>query len=147
MMKLLPLASLALLIPMATHAQTPRERRDIPWYMANERAMRETLQRCARDARAQDTYNCRNAEAAATQLRADRNAREGLRSLELQERDLDPVRNQVTFRAFTRACERRARGEPTQWMDQEFIRFCDRVDWRQPTGALAPGAGSRNNGK
>lgn len=108
------LASLALLacIAPASAQNRGREVRDVPWYQARPAILEETLRRCHRDARLAATWDCQNAEGAASSRLGRSFSRRGD---PLLEPNYDPRTNPFGYAALQEACTRRRPGSEMFW--------------------------------
>ena len=113
--------------------QSRGEVRDVPWYQARPQILEETLRRCHRDARLAATWDCQNAEGAAssrmgqplpnTLPRADQGRQAPpVDSSGLPEPDYNPRTNPFGFQALKRACRERGPGSEMYWS------YCHQLD-------------------
>ena len=124
-------------------AQRSREEvRDVPWYQARPQILEETLRRCHRDARLAATWDCQNAEGAAssrlgqplpnTLPRAGQGRQAPpVDSSGLPEPDYNPRTNPFGFQALKRACQLR---EPGSEMYQPYCHQLDRYPQERDRG-------------
>ena len=115
-------------------AQSRRgEVRDVPWYQARPQILEETLRRCHRDARLAATWDCQNAEGAAssrlgqplpnTLPRAGQGRQAPpVDSSGLPEPDYNPRTNPFGFQSLKRACQERGPGSSM------FLPYCYQLD-------------------
>ena len=115
-------------------AQSRRgEVRDVPWYQARPQILEETLRRCHRDARLAATWDCQNAEGAASsrlgQPMPNTLPRAGqgrqappVDSSGLPEPDYNPRTNPFGFETLRNACRDRGPGSSI------FLRDCHQLD-------------------
>ena len=108
-------------------AQSRRgEVRDVPWYQARPQILEETLRRCHRDARLAATWDCQNAEGAAssrlgqplpnTLPRAGQGRQAPpVDSSGLPEPDYNPRTNPFGFQSLLKACRERGPGTSMYW--------------------------------
>ena len=109
-------------------AQRPRgEVRDVPWYQARPQVLEETLRRCHRDARLAATWDCQNAEGAASSRMGQAPP---VDSSGLPEPDFNPRTNPFGFTQLQAACANRA-SNPTHM----FLPYCNQLDRYREGGA------------
>jgi hypothetical protein len=119
-------------------AQRSREEvRDVPWYQARPQILEETLRRCHRDARLAATWDCQNAEGAASSRLGQPlpntfpSQRAPSRdSSDLPEPDFNPRTNPFGYRQLQAACANRA-ANPTHM----FLPYCNQLDRHSGGGA------------
>jgi hypothetical protein len=124
-------------------AQSPRgEVRDVPWYQARPQILEETLRRCHRDARLAATWDCQNAEGAASSRlgqplpntlprRGQGRQTPPADSSGLPEPDYSPRTNPFGFQALKRACRERGPGSE---MYQPYCYQLDRYPEQRDRG-------------
>ena len=114
--------------------QSRGEVRDVPWYQARPQILEETLRRCHRDARLAATWDCQNAEGAASSRMGQPlpntlpRAGQGRQpppvdSSGLPEPDFNPRTNPFGFTQLQAACANRA-SNPTHM----FLPYCNQLD-------------------